>query len=438
MQLPQAHRTPVLICIDIEPQQRAVDLRVRQDWFGFPETWEFMDHLRARLARATQAPVRFNWFLRMDPQVSEAYGSADWAVTRYRNIFDKILLAQDELGLHPHAWRLDHKTREWYVDFADQRWVEECVTQSFEQFTSTFSKPCRSFRFGDRWLNNRTIDLIERLGARFDLTIEPGRKSEKLRERFTGSLPDYTSAPRTPYQPSNGNYLQPGKEGSTRNLCMIPVSTVDPQRAFRGLAEPSHSATSEADRGRSRRYEGYLDLIDHRMLFGWAYDSSHPDEAVSVDVYDNHRLVGRCAAEMFRHDLLLEGKGSGAHAFFIPLPTEWRDGRLHQVSIRAAASDFELFNSPQELRLEEQTAVDHWTMNLSENSALFAKGLDALLVDERVPHLNLVVRTDAIARPSGRAYLNQNFEWLISHPLAGSLSFTTPGEAICGLKTHSS
>jgi hypothetical protein len=369
----------------------------------------------------------------MDPQISETYGSADWAVSRYPDVFDQILLAHDELGLHPHVWRLDRESREWYVDFAEQSWVEECVTQCFDQFTKVFSRTCRSFRFGDRWLNERTVGLIERLGAQFDLTIEPGRKRERLRERFTGSLPDYSSAHRSPYQPSTANYLEPGNGVSSRSLWEIPVSTVDPQRAFRGLQAPAKTPVSKSFRRRSRRYEGYLDLADQRMLTGWVYDSSHPDETVSVDVFDNGRLAGRHAAKIFRHDLLLEGKGSGTHGFFLPVPGEWRDGRLHRIRIKVADSNFELFNSPLDVRLEHEADGDHWTMNLAENSGLFAQGLDALLFDEQVSHLNLVLRTDAIATPSGRAYLNQNFETLISHPYAGDFSFTTPAEAIRGL-----
>ena len=421
---------PVLLCIDIEPQQRAVDRHARRDWIGFPETWEFMESIRPRLAQATHRAAHFNWFLRMDPQISEAYGSADWAVTRYPAIFDGISRAQDELGLHPHAWRFDQEKREWFVDFGDQDWIEKCVTQSFDKFLSTFSRPCRSFRFGDRWLNEGTIDLIERLGARFDLTIEPGRKSEVLPERFTGSHPDYSSAPRLPYNPSTRDFLQRGEPGSTRELCMIPVSTVDPQQAFRALQGDSTVVPSETGRTRRRRYEGYLDSIDERMLTGWVYDSRAPEEAVFFDILDNERLVGRYIADTFRYDLLAEGKGSGKHAFFIPLPTEWRDGEVRRISIKVAESDFELVNSPCEVRFERQTRVDHWTMNLAENSGLFAMGLDALLVDEKVSCLNLVLRTDGIATPSGRAHLTRNFEGLISHPFAERFRFATPNEAI--------
>jgi hypothetical protein len=107
--------------------------------------------------------------------------------------------ARDEIGLHTHAWRWDDAAREWISDFADQNWIEHCVRQSFEHYPRCFNRPCRSFRFGDRWLNQQTAELIERLGARFDLTIEPGWKPEALLESFTGDQPDYSRAPRQPY-----------------------------------------------------------------------------------------------------------------------------------------------------------------------------------------------------------------------------------------------
>src|SRR5215813_11933640 len=216
-------KTPIIICIDVEPDERAVDPRKREDWSGFHETWKYFARLWPSLELATQAPARFGWFLRMDPQVSHTYGSGGWAVTRYRELFAEALLAQDEIGLHPHAWRWDDSEQKWISDFANQEWVERCVRQSFDEFENCFKSTCRSIRFGDRWINNQTVKLIERLGARFDLTIEPGRKPEKPPELFTGALPDYTPAPRRHYRPSKSDFLQPGSFLSRRNLWMLPV-----------------------------------------------------------------------------------------------------------------------------------------------------------------------------------------------------------------------
>ena len=116
---------PVLICIDVEPDARDVDVRARADWKGFEETFRLFEELRPRASDAAGAPARFNWFLRMDPQVAVAYGSAGWAAERYGPQFESLCAAGDELGLHTHAWRSVGDG--WVTDHGDQAWVNHCV-----------------------------------------------------------------------------------------------------------------------------------------------------------------------------------------------------------------------------------------------------------------------------------------------------------------------
>ena len=421
---------PIIICIDIEPDERAIDPRKPRDWLGFEETLKYFARLRPSLALATQSPARFNWYLRMDPQISRAYGSGGWAVTRYREFFSQMRAARDELGLHPHAWRWDEPAQQWVADFANQPWIEHCVRRSFAEFEACFGRPCRSIRFGDRWLNDETARLIEHLGARYDLTIEPGRTPQKLLESFTGSLPDYTRAPRHHYRPSKSDFLRPGGVLSRRKLWMIPVSTasldwaVSPVPAISGASCERPSPTDTA-------YEGWFDHVDQRWIVGWIYDARRPDETLHVDIYDYDKRLGRYAADIFRSDLLLAGKGSGAHGFYIPIPRERIDGRLHRISVRAAQADFELGNSPREIVwAETQARDDSWTLNLSENSSLFCRLFDSLIDVQQVSHLALVVRTDALLHRKHQIYIERNLGYILSHPLARSFAVTVPAEAM--------
>src|SRR5262245_43187790 len=122
-----SRKIPIIICIDIEPDERAIDPHKRGDWPGFEETWKYFARLRPSLVLATQSPARLNWYLRMDPQISRVYGSAGWAATRYREFFAEMQAAGDEIGLHPHAWRWDEPGQKWVSDFASQEWIEHCV-----------------------------------------------------------------------------------------------------------------------------------------------------------------------------------------------------------------------------------------------------------------------------------------------------------------------
>ncbi|MGH7340351.1 MAG: hypothetical protein ACREKH_07660, partial [Candidatus Rokuibacteriota bacterium] len=217
-------RTPLLICVDVEPDGRAIDPGVRADWNGFEQTCAFVRDLRAALAEATVAPVHLCWFLRMDPQIAHVYGSADWAMTRYRDLIRELEAAGDEIGLHPHFWRWDQEQARWIVDVGNARWVERCLRQSFAAFEHCFGRGCRSIRLGDAWMNDAAMTLIERLGARFDLTVEPGRAPDTLPEPFTGSFPNYAGAPRRPYRPSRRDFRTPGRWW-TRTLWEIPLTT---------------------------------------------------------------------------------------------------------------------------------------------------------------------------------------------------------------------
>jgi hypothetical protein len=183
-------KIPVVMCIDVEPDERQVVRGVQNDWRGFELTYEFFCKLRHHLEAATKSPVHFSWFFRMDPQIATAYGSASWVVKRYPSLIEGIRRAGDAIGLHNHAWRWNESLNKWTVDFANQDWIEYCLRMGFESFRTSLNERCVYFRFGDRWMNNPTIRLIEKLGARFDLTLEPGQKGGDLDDPFTGTFLD--------------------------------------------------------------------------------------------------------------------------------------------------------------------------------------------------------------------------------------------------------
>lgn len=425
-------KVPVIFCIDIEPDGRAIEPQKKKEWLGVQEAGKRLGNWRASLRRATKSPVRFGWYVRMDPQISHTYGSADWAVTRYSDFFAELKRAEDEIGLHPHCWRWDDSKRNWVSDFASQDWVEHCVRQSFSQFEQCFKRPCQSFRFGDRWLNNETVELIEQLGAQFDLTVEPGRKPEDLPELFTGSLPDYTLAHRRHYRPAAENYLQSGESSSQRNLWMIPISTASLRWASKPtVAKPRRRRDFLAKAARPKSaYEGWFDFVDQNLISGWVYDARHPGDTVCVDVYDNGNFVATYVADFFREDLLREGKGCGAHGFMIPVPEDRKDGQLHQISVKVAGTNFEINHSPRKIVWQRDSGGgDYWTMNLAMNHALFQKFFDLLLIEQQAPFLAFVLRTDAFGQDNSLTEFERNLNYIVSHPMAANLVIDTPAEA---------
>lgn len=432
---PSMEKLSIAICVDVEPNERAIDPNVAKDWVGFEKTFEFFEELRPRLEYATQAPVHFSWFLRMDPQIAHAYGSPAWAITRYRRLFDRLETNGDEIGLHTHAWRWDEASSQWIADMGDQAWVEHCVRTSFEAFEQSLNRPCRSFRFGDHWMNDATLDLVERLGVQFDLTAIPGRTELSMPEQYTGLPPDYSRIPRRPFRPSKISFTQTD-EGSLRDLWSVPLSTIDPDEVFAFL-----SAGQNGKRGANvglpsatlrNCYEGSFDRADNEGICGWVFDAKMPNQILEVDIYDGEVLMATVPADGFRSDLLAAGKGNGRHAFALPTPRLLRDGRRRSIRTKVSNGGFELGNSPRMINCDSSAGNDSDAIFLhtSADPWLMSRSIDTLLAIQRKSYLALTLTTGEILNPVRLFNLTDNFMSISSHPLVRQFIFETPTELV--------
>jgi hypothetical protein len=226
-----------VLCIDVEPDGFFIDRRRPDPWRGFERAVEYLDAFRRRHARATNQPVRFLWAVRLDPQVAATYGTAEWPLIQYRRQVSSLVAAGDDIGAHTHAYRwrdeIDAGRGGWVLDQGDQAWIEHSVRMSLDAYHRVFDEPCRSFRFGDRWLNDATVDLLERCGIQYELTIEPGYGPQATyhpSRPHTGSLPDYRDVRAAPYRPARDDYRRPA--GAGRRLWMIPMTTAPIQPSW--------------------------------------------------------------------------------------------------------------------------------------------------------------------------------------------------------------
>jgi hypothetical protein len=230
-------RIPVILCIDAEPDQFFTDPRRAEAWRGFEAACDFFRTLRERSGHRAWRDGHLNWFFRMDPQIAETYGSAEWPLRYYERAVADIDARGDPIGLHVHAYRWSAAHNSWMVDFESQSWIDCCLSVSFDAYRNVLGRRCLAFRFGDRWMNNETAHNLERRGVLYDLTLEPGlpaRPPYFTSQPSTGELPDYSNVPASPYRPSRHDFRVPRGEATTpeRNgTWMIPIST--------GLARPS-------------------------------------------------------------------------------------------------------------------------------------------------------------------------------------------------------
>lgn len=245
-------RIPALLSFDAEPDEIEVEMRP-QPWRGFERLLAEADAIRDRLAGDSGWPVAFNWFVRMDPQIAGSHGRADWVAHAYGEALRALRQRGDEIGLHPHGWRRDHSRRRWVADHGDPAWLEGCVRLAFETYEGWLGSPCRSVRFGDRFLSPSTVRVAAELGARYDLTVEPGAHATRSVHpgvAATGRVPSHWEAPRRPYRPSEADPLRPSPDSESNGPWMIPLTALDPGP----LLSPARRIARRARHPRAPRY----------------------------------------------------------------------------------------------------------------------------------------------------------------------------------------
>ena len=294
-------KTSILLVIDCEPDVRETLLGRPDPWFGFERLFDFLSAQRTLLSARTGVSTRFAWFWRMDPQIDLTYGHADWAIRTYGSQIADARRCGDEVGVHVHAWRWEAALCRWISDHGDRSWVEHCVRTSLTEFERAFGEPCRIFRFGDGWLDNSTVALIESLGVHIDLTLEPGGEETPClapNELSTGFIPDRRKVPARPYHPSRADFRKPDRRGDSR-LWMLPVSTAHlqpPLPFLRRFLRPAaqNRPVSQLNLG--------LEPRDFLHVFNQAVSReacSYVAICVRTDVGSNEGLMSRVQENLF-------------------------------------------------------------------------------------------------------------------------------------------
>ena len=415
---------PVLLCIDIEPDLRLVDPTAQVDWLGFERAVPVIEQLRPKMEAVTGRPAHVSWFLRLDPQITHVYGYAGWAADRYRGLFDSFLAAGDELGIHLHSWKWDYDKSEWMQDFADQSWVTHCVETAFAAFEKAFGTACRAFRFGDRWMNDETMHLIERLGATSDSTIEPGRVGTEAPDEYIGTFQDYSDVPRYPYRPSRLDFKTPKPE-PLLEIVVIPAQSAP--ASWASTPPVSHSPVADAE------YEGTLDATTMAEIAGWVWDRKNPEHVVDVEIMCDGELLATVGATGLREDLRDAGKGDGNHAFLLATPTYLKDGQPHQISAHVAGIDFKLNGTPRVLQGLAEPDTETVTIYLDCHPLTFGLLIDRLLAEPSTALLTLNVRSDFGSDQQRNSFVRTNIEHLIDHPMARHFEFMTTSELVRSL-----
>ena len=288
--MPADGSVPIVLGIDVEPDNRHDPPGAGVDATGFRHTAEYLEAIRPRLADATGSAVRFAWFVRMDPQVAAQGGRPDALLAAAPEVVAGIEAAGDVIGLHTHAGRWDPARGWWVAGHGDATWIDECLARSFDAFAHRFGRPCREHRFGDRFSSPAAFERLATLGARVDLTLEPGQPGRRVprHEHGTARMPSYARAPRFPHPAA--------EDGS---LWLLPLSSADPAPAM----------------SRGRRWARRLRYVGQPLHRTLMLDRPWPSAGLLWDLAEDQLARGAGhLAFVIRSDLVLGPRWAGASA----------------------------------------------------------------------------------------------------------------------------
>jgi hypothetical protein len=122
-------------------------------------------------------------------------------------------------------------------------------------------------------------------------------------------------------------------------------------RAAPSVAPPG-TPISASEPDSASPFEGFHEGADLDLIWGWAWNSAHPDTPIDVDIYDGEIHLATVPANQFRPDLQEAGKGNGSHSFVYTPPMRLRDGQSHMIHITIAGTNIPLSQTPRQLRSE--------------------------------------------------------------------------------------
>ncbi|OJV15890.1 MAG: hypothetical protein BGO21_30415 [Dyadobacter sp. 50-39] len=93
-------------------------------------------------------------------------------------------------------------------------------------------------------------------------------------------------------------------------------------------------------------YNGAFESADCNTLRGWAWDKSHPNAAMTVELLADGAVVATTVANTYREDLKTAGTGTGNYGFSIPVPNNLKDAQAHSYSVRIQGTTYVLGGSP--------------------------------------------------------------------------------------------
>jgi hypothetical protein len=225
---------------DVEPDTPEINGYKRNTEY-FKCTWhgiKIIPELRGILDNyhdSSNNTPKISWMLRADENIKIITGKYSYLFQVFNEIWDFCLEKGDEIGWHPHLMRW--KNNYWTNEYEDLEWTENMLNTSYKEITKYYC--INSSRFGDNYLNNHLLKVLNELKIKTDGTAAPNifyKDNKKLFEFLVdfirgGKLKnvpvDWRNTLEYPYHPSKDDYRIKDQMDNNYSLLEIPLTAVN-------------------------------------------------------------------------------------------------------------------------------------------------------------------------------------------------------------------
>lgn len=200
-------------------QDRSKDSNNKPKFHGLEVTIKKIRELR----RERIKDLKITWFIRCDDQIKNIFGTHEYM---YRKEITNLKLLEeegDEIGWHPHMWRKESKSGNWYQEVDDLRFQSECVQRSFEKIPYAFLP--KSTHMGWCYMNNTILKSIKECGIRTDCSAIKGHNTLSAKDWDRADWSKITGLPYIPCMDDYQSECDVEQKEKENFLMFIPAST---------------------------------------------------------------------------------------------------------------------------------------------------------------------------------------------------------------------
>ena len=173
----------------------------------------YLGDLNDELCTNVKLNVPITWFLRIDNQIKDTFGSSLYLYEKFDFFWKNNVQFENELAWHPHFYTKGENNET--IIMVDQQELFDTMDYLWEDILNQ-NLFLKSFRNGEGWLNSVILSKIEKFGFKVDSSALPGLF------RTDGHPMNWKNTPNYPYYINSLALEEPQKES---NIIEFPINT---------------------------------------------------------------------------------------------------------------------------------------------------------------------------------------------------------------------